>query len=94
MNATFANSALPSGSAIAWSDAESLVVELPCRDGPPYLTRYPKTPEGLRKALNVLLENPAPRTIIAPSHPAVRRQDTATGAQRAAAAEIVRRMIK
>lgn len=104
MTASFALSARPTGSAVAWCDSESIVVELPCPVGnPPYITRYPKTAEGLRRALNVILENPAPRRLPVVDHPAVKRATGAASAklrasttqdQRDAAAELVRRMFK
>lgn len=104
MTATFAISARPTGSAIAWCDSESIVVELPCTGGePPYITRYPKTPEGLRKALNVLLENPMPRVLPNPDHPVIKRgpaaerkvlESATTQEQRDNAAALVRKLFK
>lgn len=94
MTATFATSAHPTGAAVCWADAESLVVELPCPGHPPCIVRYPKTATGLREALNVLLENPAPRVLPRQDHPVVKKAAGATVEQRAAAAAVVRRLFK
>lgn len=91
MSATLAPTALPTGSAICWVDATSLIVQYPTTAGP-YLTRFPKTATGLREALGMLLENPAPRTIIPFTHTAVKRGEVTTE-QRAGAAATLRRML-
>lgn len=74
MSAQFALSARPASAAIAWATRDGLFVEIPCASGPPLICRYRATEEGLRLALNVLLETPerAPRKPTA-EHPMVRR---------------------
>ena len=70
----FATSARPTRAAIAWATADSIFVEIPCGDLPPYITRYHKTAAGLQAALNILLENPETETrTIARSHPKLRK---------------------
>lgn len=75
MTATSLSTARPSTAAIAWATRDGIYVEIPCAFGPPYIARYRATEEGLRLALNVLLETPerAPRTATSPNHPAIRR---------------------
>lgn len=58
MTATSAPTARPATAAIAWATRDGLFVEIPCKDGPPYIARYHKTVEGLTAALNILLDNP------------------------------------
>lgn len=97
MTATAAKSARPLTAAIAWASADGIMVEFPTKDGPPYVVRYPKTLDGLQTALNLLLENPAPRTYQPTAeHPVIQRKETvkATPEQRAAAADVVRRLFK
>jgi hypothetical protein len=74
MNATAALTARPPRAAIAWTTSGAIFVEIPCREGPPYICRYPCTTEGLVSALNILIENPeaAPRSIPA-DHPTIKR---------------------
>ena len=74
MSAQALSTARPPSTAIAWATRDGLFVEIPCRDGPPYITRYRKTAEGLQAALNVLLEHPEAETrTVARSHPKLRR---------------------
>lgn len=92
----FATTARPSRAAIAWATRDALFVELPCKDGPPYIARYRLTVEGLTSALNILLEAPD-HTGAKPSaetaHPRVRRPiATFTDDQRAAAREILKNL--
>jgi len=64
---TFAPSARPPYAAIAWATKEELFVEIPCKDGPPYVCRYKRSVEGLASALNVLVSNPSDkRTMLRP----------------------------
>lgn len=94
MTAIAAKTGRPPSAAIAWATKDGIFVEFPTKAGPPYITRLPKTAQGLQTALNILIENPAP----APSrlnapHPAVRKINGASAATKNAAAEIVRRML-
>ena len=71
---TFAPSARPPRTAIAWAAADGIYVEIPCKDGPPYITRYHKTEAGLIAALNILIEHQATETrTVARSHPKLRK---------------------
>ena len=71
---TFAPSARPPGCAIAWATKDGLYVEIPCKDGPPYIVRYHKTTKGLSEALNVMVKNEAKApTYHATEHASVRR---------------------
>lgn len=101
MSATVLTTARPPKCAIAWATKDAIFVEIPCRDGPPYIARYRKTVDGLTAALNILVEHddPAPRPQ-AIAHPAVKkvpqgasaRAAWATDDQRAKAREILKRM--
>ena len=57
---SFALTARPKAAAIAWATKTEIFVEIPCRDGPPYVCRYPKSTTGLASALNILIENADP----------------------------------
>ena len=56
---TFAPSARPQWAAIAWATKDEIFVEIPCKDGPPYICRYAKSTIGLAAALNIMVKNPA-----------------------------------
>lgn len=56
MTATAARSASPPWAVTAWCDETAVFVELPCVDGPPYITRYPLSEAGLSKALWLMRE--------------------------------------
>lgn len=72
MTASSAPSGRPPSTAIAWATKDALFVEIPCRDGPPYITRYPRTADGLAKALNVLVKNESKGgTTILREHPKI-----------------------
>lgn len=62
---TFATTARPKATAIAWATRDAIFCEIPCADGPPYIARYRKTVEGLTAALNILIEHdePTPRQV-------------------------------
>lgn len=96
MSATAASTARPAATAIAWATKDAIFVEIPCRDGPPYITRYRKTLDGLTAALNILIEHEElqPRSVPA-SHPKVNKIDRvpwATQRQREATREILRKL--
>jgi hypothetical protein len=59
---TFAKSAKPEGTAIAWATQTDILVEIPCADGPPYIVRYKRTLKGLSEALNVMVKDAAKAT--------------------------------
>lgn len=93
MTASSASSARPPSATIAWATRDSLFCEIPCKDGPPYICKYPLTPSGLQAALNALLDKPD-HTSAKPEakpHPKVRRPAiTFTDDQRAS----VRNLLK
>ena len=73
-------------------------MEIPCKDGPPYVARYHRTAEGLALALNVLIEHEDRGTrSIARDHPKVRYvgvpKPAFTDAQRAAASEALAKVM-
>ena len=93
MSASFADSARPPACACAWATKDGLYVELPVKGGPPYVTRYPKTVVGLTQALNVLIDNPAPRQATVVAHPKVSRPGAAySSTQREAARAVLKRL--
>ena len=75
MSAQFAITARPLKAAIAWVNGKDIFVEIPCKNGPPLITRYRKTAEGLAAALNIICETPEveSRTLVQTAHPAIRR---------------------
>ena len=84
MTDTYATTARPSATAIAWATKDALFVEIPCRDGPPYIARYRKTVEGLTAALNILIEHEEPIQRTIPStHPAIAKKPTGATSARA-----------
>lgn len=72
MNATAATTARPTQAAIAWATRDNLFCEIPCKDGPPLIVRYPLTAEGLRTALNILVASPETTHRTISPHPATR----------------------
>lgn len=97
MTDTFAKSALPPRTAHAWCDKTHIIVEFPTKDGPPYITRFRKTTEGLQQALNILIEQPAPSGKHSFDHPTVKKLASAplvSPEAKAEAASIVRRLLK
>lgn len=54
---TAASTARPPRAAIAWATKDAIFVEIPCKDGPPFIVREHRTAEGLARALNILIEN-------------------------------------
>ena len=98
MSASFITTARPPKAAIAWATKDALFVEIPCKDGPPYVARYHRTAEGLALALNVLIEHEDRGTrSIARDHPKVRYvgvpKPAFTDAQRAAASEALAKVM-
>lgn len=53
---TFALSGKPSHAVVAWVDDTHVYVELPCKDAPPFITKYSLTEGGLSSALNLMRE--------------------------------------
>ena len=62
MSDTFAPSARPQYAAIAWATKDEIFVEIPCKDGPPYICRYHKTESGLAAALNIMVKHHSEET--------------------------------
>lgn len=91
-------SAKPPSTAIAWANKNELYVEIPGKDGPPYICKYPLTIEGLTSGLNILVSHPSPPSYQPPAvaqtaHPKVSRPNVRfTQTHRDAAADILRKM--
>lgn len=49
---TFASSGRPRWAVCAWTDANNVFIEIPIKDKPPFISKYPLTTEGLGLALN------------------------------------------
>lgn len=102
MTATKLATARPPRAAICWFHGGALYCEIPCKDGPPYIVRYPATATGLAQALNVQIEhedrapNPTPKPDLNAEHPAIKRPKShaewATEEQRAKTQEVLRRL--
>jgi hypothetical protein len=89
--------ARPAAAAICWATRDAIFVEYPCKDGPPYIIRMPRTTEALVKALGILIENPeaAPRPAALAEHPKIvkaTRTPWANDEQRAKTQEVLRRL--
>ena len=83
MSAHYLSSARPPHAVIAWVDDVAVYLELPCKDGPPYITKFPLTDNGLHKALNLMRQayhdaqrptngKAKPESTFAPRHPKVK----------------------
>lgn len=51
MTAEYASSAKPRWAVTAWTDANNVFIEIPIKDKPPFISKYPLTAEGLGLAL-------------------------------------------
>lgn len=54
MSATYDLSARPPWALVVWTDDNNVFTEVPCKDGPPLIQKYPLTDHGLGRALNFL----------------------------------------
>src|SRR5690348_13548453 len=69
---TFATTARPKNVAIAWATKSNIFLEIPCKDGPPYICRYHRNVDGLAAALNILVANAETETrTITRDHPRI-----------------------
>lgn len=50
----YATTGRPPWAVTMWADNEFVYVELPCKEGPPYITKYSLTSAGLDKALKTM----------------------------------------
>ncbi len=95
MSDTFATTARPTSAAIAWATKDNIFVEIPCKDGPPLITRYAKSIDGLQSALNILLQHPEKiNRTIPKDHPKIKRPDAGpyTERQRESVRGILKRL--
>jgi len=53
---TFGSTAKPPWAVTMWSDMTAIYMELPVKDGPPYIQKLPYSEAGLSKALNIMNE--------------------------------------
>ena len=78
LGAEYATSARPHWAVTAWVDANNVFIEIPIKDKPPFIAKFPRTPSGLAEALakmmayHVLEAGPAvyeipPRPVLAES---------------------------
>lgn len=51
MSAEYASTAKPRWAVCAWTDANNIFIEIPIKDKPPFISKYPLTAEGLGLAL-------------------------------------------
>jgi len=96
---TTAISARPPTAAICWTANGRLFIEYPVKDGPPYIIAMACTMENIAKALNIMIEHPAPtltpKAEVIADHPKIKRIKVEVSEEaRNAAAAIVRRMLK
>lgn len=92
---TALKSFIPPNAAVAWATKDEILVSIPQKSGPPYICRYHKTTNGLAQALNVLLENEAPKYSLERSkvqlEPFIKREVRYTEAMREKTREILKR---
>lgn len=95
---TYSLTAKPAYAVVAWVDDNHVYVELPCTDGPPYITKYANTEAGLSKALGLMRDihrkmKPVGGTFNLTQHPKlIRRDGKASGASHAKARAILKQM--
>lgn len=81
MNAKSSPDYRPPWAVIAWADEANVYIELPVKDGPPYIQRYPLTEGGLAKALKVMIDahfrfkkvGTKTRPVVMDDHPKIQR---------------------
>lgn len=56
MSAGFATSARPRWAVTAWVDHRNIFIELPVKDQAPFIMKFLKTPDGLREALQKMMD--------------------------------------
>lgn len=71
MSAEYASSAKPSWAVTSWVDANNVYIEIPIKDKPPFISKYPLTAEGLGLALGQMkryhtLEAGPPQYVVPP----------------------------
>lgn len=71
MTAEYASSAKPRWAVTAWVDANNVFIEIPIKDKPPFISKYPLTAEGLGLALGQMkkfhtVESGPPQYVIPP----------------------------
>lgn len=71
MSAEYASSMKPHYAVIAWVDHNNVFIEIPIKDKPPFISKYPLTTEGLGLALNQMkkfhtVESGPPQYVIPP----------------------------
>jgi len=54
MSASFAESGRPPWAVIAWTDYTNVYIELPSKEGPPYIQSFALSEAGLSKALHLM----------------------------------------
>lgn len=98
---TFAPSAKPAWAVVAWCDDRAIYIELPCKEGPPYIQKFDLTEGGLSKALHMMKD--ARKKLAKPSemasfsfteHPKLKRNQTTevSAETRAKARDVLRRL--
>jgi hypothetical protein len=97
----FAESMRPPWAVMAWAGSnKDIYIELPVKDGPPYIMKFPATEGGLAKALKVMIDahfrfGEVTRSFSMDEHPKIRRSKKpliGTDEQRRHALDIVKRM--
>lgn len=98
----FSSEYRPPWAVVAWADEANVFIELPVKDGPPYIQRFPITEGGLGKALKVMIDahfrfkkaGAPTRSFTMDDHPKIRRtraKPTYTEEQRERALQLLRR---
>jgi hypothetical protein len=54
MSAQALTTAAPTWARRVWADATHIFLEIPCKDGPPFIQKYSKSEGGLSKALDLI----------------------------------------
>lgn len=98
MSGSFLPSGKPTWAVVAWVDDNSVFIELPCKDGPPYIQKFAFSDAGLSKALGLMRDlhrkqRPQGGTYAFAKHPKIKAaKGDFTEAQRANARDVLKRL--
>lgn len=91
-------SAAPACARMCWCDAYNIYIELPTKEGSPYIAKFPRSEGGLGKALAILAaafesEMPPGGTYSLLAHSAIKKlKPEATTAQRETAHSVLKKL--
>lgn len=94
---TFSSTGRPAWAVTMWADDNFVYMELPVKDGPPYITKHSYSEGALGKALGMMRDihrkmNPPGGDFVIPKHPRIKASPVGTAEQRQKAHEILKKM--